>query len=66
MREYLVSIPIAGSITYTVEADSEEEAIDQAWNTDTCDGVLEWEALNHVVDGNVCYAPCNEVTVEEV
>lgn len=45
-KEYEVCMPITGIIWVTVEAESEEEAIEAAFESDqlTLDNVEEWEA----------------------
>lgn len=54
---YEVTIPIAGHAFLTVEADSEESAIEEAMNVVTIDDVEEWEALDQFNQGNICYFP---------
>ena len=65
---YNVIIPIAGHITFEVEAESEEEAKELAWNMDINDPAdLSWEMLETFGRGNVCYCPSPwSVEVEEV
>jgi hypothetical protein len=43
MALYEVNIPIAGSITFEIEADSESDAITKAFNTDADKGDVEWD-----------------------
>ena len=43
MALYEVKIPIAGSITFEIEADSESNAITEAFNTDADKGDVEWD-----------------------
>lgn len=57
MKEYTITLPIAGHAVVTVEAESEEEAIKEAFNTVTIDDIQEWEALRQFNRGNVCYCP---------
>lgn len=68
--EYLVSIPIAGAIHLTVEASSEEEAKDAAWEKLNEEGEsagdVEWEYMDHLTEGNVCHAPLNDIEVSKV
>ena len=45
------------SATATVEADSEEEAIEKAIETVHLDDVENWEALKEFNMGNVCFCP---------
>lgn len=69
-KQYIVTIPIAGSISFEVEAEDEAGAKEAAWDLFGDEGPeagqLEWELLDHIVEGNVLHAPCNDVTVEEV
>ena len=64
MRKYYVHIPIVGSITTEVDAESEKDAIEMAWtryNEAGSDGFdVEWEATDKIVTGNVLHAPLNE------
>ncbi len=65
MQTYAVIIPIAGHITYEVEAENEKEAEEKAWDMNPKDGDLDWEQLEKFNSGNVCYCPSPwRVTVE--
>ena len=73
MKKFNVEIPLSGSIWYQVEASSEEEAIDKAFEVDwsirfesenECD-LVELNLLRHVVEGNVSYATLNDAYAEE-
>ena len=64
VKDYIVSIPIAGKITFLVEAESEEEAVKKAWDADPDLGDAEWEMMEHICEGNVLYASYNDVKVE--
>jgi hypothetical protein len=68
MAEYLVTIPIAGHLEIMVEAESEEAAIEQAFESDyTIDNLADWEAVRAFNEGNVCYCPQPwEATAEEI
>ena len=63
-RLYTVQIPIVGTMTASIAADSESAAIAAAWalynesGPDVFD--VEWEAIPKVTEGNVCNAPLNE------
>lgn len=57
MNTYEVTIPIFGHAYLTVQADSEEEAIELAMDEASPDHVEGWEALRELNRGNVCYAP---------
>lgn len=72
MSKYYVSIPIAGSITIEVEADSAKAAKAVAWekiNENSGDpediGDVTWEYMDQIVSGNVCAAPLNEIVVDK-
>ncbi len=65
-KSYTVTIPIAGHITFEVQAESEEAAKEIARTTDVDEGVTEWETLDKFNQGNVCYCPSPwEITVKE-
>lgn len=70
-KQYAVTLPVAGSVTVWVDAASEEEAIDlafekQDWRVKTGDGTEagEFDSMRRIVSGNCCHAPCWEVSVE--
>lgn len=65
--EYNVCIPITGVVWVTVEADSEDEAIELAMDSPdlTVDNIEEWETHKRICDGNVLYAQVNEAYAEE-
>ena len=66
-KEYNVTIPIAGHAYMTIEADSEEEAIEKAMESITINDVAEWEPLQEVNRGNVCCFPSPwEAIAEEI
>jgi hypothetical protein len=70
MREFSVSIPIAGRVIYSVNAESEEAAIEAAWDKFNEGGVdsaddIEWEAFDHITEGNICHAPYNDVEADD-
>jgi hypothetical protein len=69
LKIWTVEIPIAGSIAYTVEAESKAKAIDKAWeafNAGEEPENTEWEALSYITKGNVCSAPVNNISATEV
>lgn len=55
--EYEVTLPIAGHAFLTVEADSEEDAIEKAMEIVTIEMIEQWEPLEQFNTGNVCYCP---------
>lgn len=72
MRQFAVTLPVAGSIVVFVDAETEEEALSvafeqQDWRVETGDNTEagEFETMKHIARGNVCYAPCISFEVEE-
>lgn len=75
MKEYQVTIPIAGAICVCVEAENEEQAKEIASDKDwyfEIEGndkrdieLLEIETYEHVNRGNVCYLSYWNIEVEE-
>jgi hypothetical protein len=69
MKTYIVTIPIAGHVSFEVEAENEDSAKAAAWEKDPTskDAELSWEQLETFGRGNVCYCPSPwEVDVHEV
>lgn len=65
MNTYLVTIPIAGHLTFEVEAETPAQAITMSRDMDSDDGELQWDTLTRFHQGNVCYCPSPwELTVE--
>lgn len=73
--EYAVRLPIVGFIDVTVESDvelSDEDAYYAALDTEAAINPgrfadnWEFELPEKIVQGNVFYGPCNEVSVELV
>ena len=66
MARYQVLIPITGYISVEVEADSEDQARETAFESEdlTLENIQNWECHEKVVQGNVCYAVQNEIEVE--
>ncbi len=56
MKTYSVSIPIAGHAYVTVEAESEQDAIEKGMDLASNENI-EWECLARFNNGNVCYCP---------
>jgi hypothetical protein len=56
-KTWSVTVPIAGHAYITVEADTEEEAIDKAIGEVELDNIESWEAVSRFHQGNVCYCP---------
>lgn len=79
MNEYYVTIPCTMAVCVTVKADSEEAAIEAAfditWSIDVAPfddadaaaapEVVEMETHRKIVEGNVFHGCINEVEVEE-
>lgn len=68
MKKYKVQIPIAGSITYDVEATSEEEAKSRAWDhyeNNTQEPDKQWDAYEELMTGSVQNFDHNEIEVFE-
>lgn len=56
MKTYEVTLPITGIAYVTVEAESEDEAIEMAMGQVEQSDIESWEAIRHVTRGNACYA----------
>lgn len=76
MKTYLVTVPFAGSICVSVEAENEAAALEAAMNTDfildckegstnNWPEIVEFNLLKHIMRGDVCYAPLWEYEIEE-
>ncbi len=57
MKTYDVVLPVAGSAYVSVEAESEEAAIEKAMEKVSLSDIEEWEALRQFSRGKVCYCP---------
>ena len=66
MNLYAVSVPIAGSCSIDVEANSEAEAKRLVWDkiNEGAEGEVQWEYHARLVSGNCLHAPQNEIEVE--
>lgn len=67
-REYFVSIPIAGSAMFVVEASDPESAKAKAWK-EIEKGVepsVEWEYFEKISSGHVLHVSQNEVEIQLV
>jgi hypothetical protein len=68
MATFNVCLPITGIIWVTVEAEDEDDAIDEALGSDQLEtsNIEEWEALRRICSGNALHAQLNEAyAVEE-
>ncbi len=52
-----VTIPMAGHLYVEVEAASEDEAIEKAFDEATLSDLESWEAIRQFQQGNVSYCP---------
>lgn len=71
MKRYTVEVPIVAVCYVEVEAESEKEAIDLAFQSDelSLENVEEWEAYRIIAEGNCLhtnYNRANVVSEEEV
>jgi len=74
IKQYEVIIPLAGAISVFVDASDENEAMEKAksidWNVDfTSEGnveIYELDTLDHICQGNVCYAPVWDIEAIEI
>lgn len=66
--KYTVKVPIVAVCYVVVEADNKQEAIKKAFDSDelTLDNVEEWEALEHIVEGNVIKTYNSDIKVREM
>jgi len=64
MALYQVTLPVAGRITFEIEADDEDAAIEKALREPERNGDLEYEILENLMRGNCCMADCTEPEVE--
>lgn len=65
MKNYTVLIPITGYIEIEVDAEDKDSAIDKAFDSEDLklDNVLEWEAHEHICEGNVFHGLMNDIDV---
>ncbi len=60
MALYEVIMPIAGHVLVEVEAESEADAIDKAFEAEiTTNEIEEWDVYRHLQQGNVSYVRYN-------
>lgn len=78
MKSYLITMPFAGSVTMSVDADNEEHAkgifYDRMGDFNMIDWkglhkidaeIDEWDFYQKITSGNVLHVPCNEMSIEE-
>jgi hypothetical protein len=76
MPTYLVTFPVVGGLTFTVDAENEKSAVEKAWEIDWGAEItgpnehgiefVDLDRVEVVSRGNVCYAPINKIEVEDV
>ncbi|EPZ47610.1 hypothetical protein [Alicyclobacillus acidoterrestris] len=66
MKTYIVEIPLTGYVSVEVEAESEQEAIDRAFEEAQLEHIEEWDLHRQIVRGNVFSGLRNEIHVEEI
>jgi hypothetical protein len=68
MKKYSVDVPISGFINVEVEAEDKKDAIDKAFESEDLklDNIVEWEAHEHICEGNVCYAVLFDIDANEL
>lgn len=65
MPNYYVIYPVCGQVSVFVEdAANEEEAIELGYDL-VSEGELEWDVMEHIVQGNVFHGSTNSINVEE-
>jgi len=66
-HEWSVTYPVVGQVSVYVEAETEEEAIEAGYDlVDKPAAEFTWEAVAHVVEGNVFYGETNDIEVEQL
>lgn len=56
MKTWEVTLPVTGIARMVVEAETEEQAIQEAMMDMTIDDLEEWEPVEKISEGNVLYA----------
>lgn len=66
--KYIVSIPITGTVSFEVEANGSQSAIDAAWKQIDAgkDGDVTWEFCDCIVEGNVFHGMQNEIETHAI
>lgn len=66
-KEFTIMMPFTGVAIRTVEAETEEEAIEKFHEEVTSSDFEQWECVEQIVKGNVFYGVRNEmdIVVEE-
>ncbi len=65
MKLYTVKVPIVAVCYVDVEAENEKEAIEKAMESEdlSLENVEEWEAFEHIAEGNILNTYNNDVKV---
>lgn len=67
MKTYGVSMPVTGIMYKEVEAESEEEALSNFYESDlTIEDLVDFDLNEHITKGNVFYGMLNSVDIEEL
>ncbi len=69
MPRYFVTMPVAGSASAEVEAESQEAALESLidlFSSDPDAVEVTWEFYERLVEGNVCHAKPSRAYVEEL
>lgn len=64
MATYNLMIPIVGYAVIEVEADSEAEAKETAFNQIELEHIEQWESVEQIVEGNVFHGSLNRIEIE--
>lgn len=56
-KRWVVTVPVAGHLTFEIQASTEAAAIEKALHTSPDLGELTYETLTSFHKGNVCYCP---------
>ncbi len=63
-KEYTIRMPFTGVAIKTIEAETEEEAIEKFHDGVTSDDFEQWDCIEEIVGGNVFYGIQNEMEIE--
>ena len=67
MAKFWVTLPIVGTASIHVEAETEEAAIDAAFEVGVdLQNIDEWEVLHRGCQGNVCLLPTHNACANKV
>lgn len=63
--KYFVTLPVAGQVSFVIEAADADSAIKEALTKTIESGDLEIDSMEKLLDGNACNAPCFEAEAVE-